>query len=571
MSDVEPVTPSRALELGWSIIPVGRKKLPLADALPAAVDSAGHEIIDEDTNAPKRTWKPFQQRRASAEEFANWQALNPAGFAVVCGAISKLIVIDFDGESGVRLIEEWKLRPHVRTGSGGYHLYIQHPGWRVRTLNSKSKRELGSRYPGLDIRADGGYAVFFGHNEVGQYQWLRAPELDAIAVLPSHAREFLGLEHKPEERAPVGKALFANDGRVSREHLLDLALDAIRGGDGRNDAGFWLACQLRDNRYEKSEAYMVLREFARRCPQSNAKGEHQAYTEHEALASTDQAYSQPAREPWAYKDSGAKPVVSALPAGNTTLEKLISFLRTFDPVYKRKDRRIYFRKINYHYSAAEVYALEGGRELVMSTPEFAAAKDKSEKSLIVLAKELFKIAALRLASCLPDEEPKHDGDALEAVRESIIQFLILPRVFYSRSGTPTNQSYASWLTLQEPDEVWRQCSNHAVYGRASSNGSLRLSVKPEFLLERCVKLSRMFASTVPASKYLLQNELIDKAPEGASKVIKCEGRAIRTWELCTSLIDDACGVSASEEEAIFHRETGYTVTNSAQGAHEKEG
>jgi|SRR5712664_5028398 hypothetical protein len=47
------------------------------------------------------------------------------------------------------------LHPHVQTGSSGYHVYFRHPGWRVPTLNSTSKRAFGQGWPGLDIRADG--------------------------------------------------------------------------------------------------------------------------------------------------------------------------------------------------------------------------------------------------------------------------------------------------------------------------------------------------------------------------------------------------------------------------------
>jgi hypothetical protein len=49
------------------------------------------------------------------------------------------------------------LSPHVRTGSGGAHLYLRHPGWRVATVNGRSKLELDRRYPGVDVRGDFGY------------------------------------------------------------------------------------------------------------------------------------------------------------------------------------------------------------------------------------------------------------------------------------------------------------------------------------------------------------------------------------------------------------------------------
>ena len=98
---------------------------------------------------------------------------------------------------GARLLRQLGLAPHVRTGSGGYHIYFAHPGWPVKTLNGKSASELGHRWPGLDIRADGGYAAFCGHNTRGRYEWLRLPLLEPTEKLPDDLRRALGLLHAP--------------------------------------------------------------------------------------------------------------------------------------------------------------------------------------------------------------------------------------------------------------------------------------------------------------------------------------------------------------------------------------
>lgn len=117
----------QALERGFSIIPVNRDK------------------------RPRFSWKAFQERRATAEEVRKWASSHPPAWAVIGGAVSKIVILDFDGEDGLRTLERLKLSPHVTTGSGGAHVYFKHPGWPVRTLNSKSKHLLGERYPGTDI------------------------------------------------------------------------------------------------------------------------------------------------------------------------------------------------------------------------------------------------------------------------------------------------------------------------------------------------------------------------------------------------------------------------------------
>jgi hypothetical protein len=61
----------------------------------------------------------------------------------------------------------------------------------------------------------------------------------------------------------------------------------------RNEAGIWLACQLRDERYTEGEAWAVMRRFVSRV----ANDKNTPYTAAEARDSLRQAYSRPAREP----------------------------------------------------------------------------------------------------------------------------------------------------------------------------------------------------------------------------------------------------------------------------------
>jgi putative DNA primase/helicase len=83
-------------------------------------------------------------------------------------------------------------------------------------------------------------------------------------------------------------------GRPSPEELLERALQRVRAGEGRNDVGLWLACQLRDNGQDEAEAERVVLEFQARVADD---GDH-AYTEQEARASVRSAFTRSAREPW---------------------------------------------------------------------------------------------------------------------------------------------------------------------------------------------------------------------------------------------------------------------------------
>jgi hypothetical protein len=282
------MTPSLALAAGWSIIPAGRNKKPL---LP--------------------TWIPFQSRRPTEAQVSEWKRrLSPATWALITGAISGRITLDFDGERGRQTLRKLGLEgiePHRSTPSGGLHMDFVHPGWRVKTLNAKADRELGRRWPGLDIRADGGYVCFLGWTDRGEYRWLRDPAPYQLDILPTDLREYLGLLRAPRAASPQpqtnGKIpAVSSNGRVDAERLIRQALEISSSG-GRNNAGFWLAAQLRDNGHSSGEAAAAMRNYRSRCPNVNTKGEPESYTEQEVQATLREAYSRPAREPWGRRQS----------------------------------------------------------------------------------------------------------------------------------------------------------------------------------------------------------------------------------------------------------------------------
>ena len=288
--------------LNWSVFPLALDKRP---------PQTGGTHPD---GTPKRlSWKPYQTRRATCNEVMGWhKRYHPSAFAVITGRISDILILDFDGDLGKATLDTLGLLPHVQTGSGGYHVYFRHPGWYVPTLNSKSKRTLGQSWPGLDIRADGGYGAFCGRNVNGQYTWLRDPVPEEVDLLPEALRDLLGLLHAPGEKgerasyseldeesaqAATQRSKRGGSGNF-REVLVDRALSMVGPAVGRNDAGFWLACQLRDNGYSKAEGEMALLRYAHQVPPVNGKGQLERYTEGEALASVASAYGKPARGGW---------------------------------------------------------------------------------------------------------------------------------------------------------------------------------------------------------------------------------------------------------------------------------
>jgi hypothetical protein len=266
---------AEAIARGWSVIPTTATKQPM--------------VI---------TWKPYQTRRPTAEEIAGWSQKSPASWAVITGAISGIITLDFDGAAGAATIQSLNLKPHRKTPSGGFHVDFKHPGFHVRTLNSKTKRELGEKFPGLDIRADGGYACFTGRTDKGQYTWLNESEPYPLDLLPHDLVQYLGLvKPPPATNGVVMPKHHRPDGRVDSDLLIGRALERVRS-EGRNNSGFWLATQLRDNGYSQTEAENIMRNYASRCPDTNTKGQHEPYGNNEIMATVREVFSRSARDPW---------------------------------------------------------------------------------------------------------------------------------------------------------------------------------------------------------------------------------------------------------------------------------
>lgn len=267
---------------GWSVFPLDQSKQP-----PAIGGS-------HPNGTPKRlAWRTYQTQRASRNTLLTWtRRYTPSAWAVITGAGSGIIVLDFDGSEGKRLLDRLGLSPHVQTGSGGYHVYFAHPGWHVKTLNGKASRELGQRWAGLDIRADGGYAAFCGRNIQGSYIWLREPILEPLDRLPADLRHFFGLLHAPNSSFMRQGAPRAIERRQSSSMHMSLLEQAVTRAErnGRNNAGFWLACQLRDRGLTEAEARSTMAAYARRVPPTNSKGQRAAYTEQEAFASLTSPY-----------------------------------------------------------------------------------------------------------------------------------------------------------------------------------------------------------------------------------------------------------------------------------------
>lgn len=274
--------------LGYSVLPVGTLG-GYAKRPNYCLTETGHcRTSSRNTTVP--CWRDFQGRQPTRKELETWfRTDHGRGVAVVTGAISGVVALDFDNPHGIKHLRELGVKPHTRTPGGGYHVLFRHPGRYVRTLNSKTSQQLGSQYPGLDIRGDGGYIICAGTTlSTGKYEQLRDyGDLEDLQLVPEAMQRALGLLE--DRRDPLVETGARVELDLTSSKLVELALRDVQRG--RNQRGFWLACQLRDARIPVEQALQAMQAYHQRVPNTNPQGQLQPYYWSEAEASLHSAYS----------------------------------------------------------------------------------------------------------------------------------------------------------------------------------------------------------------------------------------------------------------------------------------
>lgn len=190
---------------GWAVIPVWpvkECKSSLCTAERYCSDAGKHARVK---------WKNLKTP-SEGQIVGWWRDWPQANIGILTGWRSGLDVIDIDPKNGGSY-EALKAKfpdmpePHVRTGSGGFHIYIQYPltpedyGKGVRTSNSLNK-VFG--LPGIDYRGDGGYVIAppSDHTSDNWYEWISDEPTGELPMLRDAAvRKWEEKERKPKKKA----------------------------------------------------------------------------------------------------------------------------------------------------------------------------------------------------------------------------------------------------------------------------------------------------------------------------------------------------------------------------------
>lgn len=210
----------------------------------AALDylDARLSVIPVHQKRPLVAWKPYQERCATPDDVASWFHGWPhAGVGIVCGRISRLVVVDADPRNGdgyAALAARIPPTPTVETGGGGCHHWFLAGGARIP--------KVPGLLPGLDLQAESSYIVAPPsiHPSGRPYRW--APGLAfgeiPLAPLPSLVYDLIRLRRERETARPVtGRTGLA--GALTLDGALERLESVQRVG------GQWVArCPVHDDR-----------------------------------------------------------------------------------------------------------------------------------------------------------------------------------------------------------------------------------------------------------------------------------------------------------------------------------
>jgi hypothetical protein len=124
--------------------------------------------VENRTRRPLAAWAEYQHRLPSLAELDRWVGEYPgSGMAIVCGRVSRLVVLDVDPRNGgdVSMQAYPPLVRTVWTGGGGSHFYFR-TGDNLPTIHGL--------LPGVDLQAEG--SIVFApptiHPSGERYKWV---------------------------------------------------------------------------------------------------------------------------------------------------------------------------------------------------------------------------------------------------------------------------------------------------------------------------------------------------------------------------------------------------------------
>lgn len=181
--------------LGFSVIPVHN--------IVGGQCSCGSPKCKAKGKHPRFKWTERQKTPYTVAELIEiWEKYPNANVGIVTGAVSNVLVLDIDGESGLKSLEDVGLpfedlpeSPTVKTGGGGLHVYYRYPE------NGDAQTKAGV-LTNVDIRGKGGFVVAPPsiHLSGEEYSWVDGRSI--FDIDPVDADLSLLFEDEPVDAQP---------------------------------------------------------------------------------------------------------------------------------------------------------------------------------------------------------------------------------------------------------------------------------------------------------------------------------------------------------------------------------
>lgn len=286
-----------ASQFGWQVFPTYE---PVA----AFACSCGNPNCGKNTGKHPRVPHGLNDATVDVSQIQSWWARWPhANIAIRTGLASGIVVADFDGDAGQRILDSHPRvnTPTVRTGSGGTHLFFKATG------PLPSCAPILPRLPGLDLRGEGGYVVAapsFAANMESRYIWIvpvDTPLADIppwlIAIIAERTAKGLNSRRitiSAAQKAAVETSPLDQRIKMARNYL-NKYIRQVQGRGYRDNTGTALALQLRDLSLPKDAAQRIMLEYQQAAAPYGDPLD--PYTPQKALVTLNGIYDTEQREP----------------------------------------------------------------------------------------------------------------------------------------------------------------------------------------------------------------------------------------------------------------------------------
>lgn len=137
------------VDRGWNLFPIEpNEKMPVITGRGTGDDGESFAV--------RFKWSSVQHVKVTKEQVRKWYTQYPnCNWAIVCGKISNLVVLDIDGDVGMESVnkhhpEIQNIKTFMQASPHGFHMFFAHPGNDVKSFPI---------LPKVDVKADGGYIV----------------------------------------------------------------------------------------------------------------------------------------------------------------------------------------------------------------------------------------------------------------------------------------------------------------------------------------------------------------------------------------------------------------------------